>query len=297
MQTRKPGGFTLIELLVVIAIIAILAAILFPVFAQAREQARKISCVSNIKQISLSVLMYTQDYDETYPLLEAYDPAAKPPSPDFQFGSASWQNMVQPYIKNYQLYICPDSVYKNSDPVNYFDPFWSYSMTPFSGIDGFNNWGDTYYTRGAFTAGWNGIGGAFKDSGGQINNVTVGAPSAAMAAVASPASMTMISEGSWPDWGAIQYGAAKPNDFFNQCNVKPGFPGPWGSNPGLQTGPWVRHLAASTTTCGMLNTQGQIVVSFCDGHAKAFRIDQYFTTKLSNTVPGLQVYQYLWPSE
>src|SRR5258708_36272666 len=61
-------GFTLIELLVVIAIIAILAAILFPVFAQAREKARAISCLSNSKQVALGVLMYVQDYDETYPM-------------------------------------------------------------------------------------------------------------------------------------------------------------------------------------------------------------------------------------
>ena len=65
--TRKPLGFTLIELLVVIAIIAILAAILFPVFAQAREKARGTVCLSNLKQLGLSILMYAQDYDEVLP--------------------------------------------------------------------------------------------------------------------------------------------------------------------------------------------------------------------------------------
>ncbi len=63
----KRNGFTLIELLVVIAIIAILAAILFPVFARAREQARKASCESNLKQISTAILMYSEDFDENYP--------------------------------------------------------------------------------------------------------------------------------------------------------------------------------------------------------------------------------------
>ncbi|MBC7807537.1 MAG: prepilin-type N-terminal cleavage/methylation domain-containing protein, partial [Akkermansiaceae bacterium] len=66
-QGRVKSGFTLIELLVVIAIIAILAAILFPVFAQAREKARQISCLSNQKQIGIAMMMYVQDYDETYP--------------------------------------------------------------------------------------------------------------------------------------------------------------------------------------------------------------------------------------
>jgi prepilin-type N-terminal cleavage/methylation domain-containing protein len=68
MSQRKSGGFTLIELLVVIAIIAILAAILFPVFAQAREKARATSCLSNQKQLGIAFLMYTQDYDDTFPL-------------------------------------------------------------------------------------------------------------------------------------------------------------------------------------------------------------------------------------
>src|SRR5579863_5350046 len=113
-MNQKRSGFTLIELLVVIAIIAILAAILFPVFAQAREQARKTSCISNIKQISLANLMYTQDYDETFPLEEYSDPSPKPPSPDFQGNSASWQNSVQPYVKNWQCFIDPDSEFTHS---------------------------------------------------------------------------------------------------------------------------------------------------------------------------------------
>ena len=69
MNSRKNAAFTLIELLVVIAIIAILAAILFPVFAQARDKARQTSCLSNMKQLGLGEMMYIQDYDETFPRL------------------------------------------------------------------------------------------------------------------------------------------------------------------------------------------------------------------------------------
>lgn len=99
------SGFTLIELLVVIAIIAILAAILFPVFAQAREKARQAACMSNGKQIGTALLMYSQDYDETLPpRYGANDPA------DYEDGQLrSWKNMLFPYIKNLDVFKCPSN--------------------------------------------------------------------------------------------------------------------------------------------------------------------------------------------
>ncbi len=110
MQNRK--GFTLIELLVVIAIIAILAAILFPVFAKAREKARQSSCASNLKQIGLSVMQYAQDYDETLPgqdmpegnsLYGNY--IAYTSIPD----SGSWIGQLKPYLKNSDILLCPST--------------------------------------------------------------------------------------------------------------------------------------------------------------------------------------------
>ncbi|MFH1631676.1 MAG: DUF1559 domain-containing protein [bacterium] len=98
----KKSGFTLIELLVVIAIIAILAAILFPVFAKAREKARQTSCLSNLKQIGLGAMMYAQDYDETMPITQGYIPAAT-----LIANQVEWIFTIQPYIKNKQIYVCP----------------------------------------------------------------------------------------------------------------------------------------------------------------------------------------------
>ena len=97
-------GFTLIELLVVIAIIAILAAILFPVFAKAREKARQTSCLNNIKQITLGCLQYIQDYDEKF-----VDDSAIPGNPVPVGGICSWRFKIQPYIKNWQVFNCPSS--------------------------------------------------------------------------------------------------------------------------------------------------------------------------------------------
>ena len=108
LPRRARSGFTLIELLVVIAIIAILAAILFPVFAQAREAARKTSCSSNLKQLGLALLQYSQDYDERVPQA-------------FYGTSASanlfaWPQLIQPYVKNSAVLVCPSFTQSTGTP-------------------------------------------------------------------------------------------------------------------------------------------------------------------------------------
>lgn len=105
-------GFTLIELLVVIAIIAILAAILFPVFARARENARRTSCSSNLRQVGLAVKQYLQDSDDKYPLI--WVSSTGPYTAGNPYG---WADAIQPYMKSTQLLQCPsESGGPNSDP-------------------------------------------------------------------------------------------------------------------------------------------------------------------------------------
>ena len=115
MRIRR--AFTLIELLVVIAIIAILAAILFPAFARARENARRSSCQSNLKQIGIGMLSYAQDYDETM-LIDSY-------GWNGTYNVGDWMHTIQPYTKSYQVFKCPSDTHKvvghdvNPGPTNY----------------------------------------------------------------------------------------------------------------------------------------------------------------------------------
>jgi prepilin-type N-terminal cleavage/methylation domain-containing protein/prepilin-type processing-associated H-X9-DG protein len=117
MRTRRKG-FTLIELLVVIAIIAILAAILFPVFAQARAKARQTTCLNNMRQLGTGLMMYAQDWDETLPLND-YIGNGLGPLPGWRDPRAgeSWCSGIYPYVKNSQIYACPEAyVYTENNP-------------------------------------------------------------------------------------------------------------------------------------------------------------------------------------
>ncbi len=141
---KRSAAFTLIELLVVIAIIAILAAILFPVFAQARESARKTSCLSNLKQLGTSVMMYTQDYDEQFPFGHNWTcetancsdvEKPKKSEPEYYMGS---KFQLSPYLKNKQVWVCPSDTWWHTNGDTGWSPVVSYGTM-------FDWWYDCHY--------------------------------------------------------------------------------------------------------------------------------------------------------
>ncbi len=179
-------GFTLIELLVVIAIIAILAAILFPVFARARENARKSTCLSNMKQQGIAILAYCQDYDERFPLWVSDGLGTNPYTSDVY---TYYTLMVQPYMKNIQLWRCPSRI--NGDPslTMHHYPHYGYACSL------------ARAGRGAFSS--------------QFCDTTY----ATLAAFQRPAESPMMAESSNSGENNLTYGGSRvgPNDaYYNQ---------------------------------------------------------------------------------
>jgi len=234
---NKLKAFTLIELLVVIAIIAILAAILFPVFAQAKEAAKRTACLSNAKQIGLALVMYAGDADDTAP------------TPYEFFGSApvvledTWQE-VSPYIKTEQLFFCPDDGVKNCDldeglPVTTGtgDPCISYG----------SNWGpmQSFFKNsvegGLYTTF------EYLPAGGPYN--TFACPGISMTSIASPADMFAFGDSEDTPWYTVCMGSILSRTWLASEL----------SNPGA---------GANLTSITQVRHAGRFNFNFTDGHAK-----------------------------
>jgi len=233
-RPRRLSGFTLIELLVVIAIIAILASILFPVFARARENARRAACLSNLKQIGLGIQMYTQDYDEK---LVSY---AYPPSVQGDPGTYGWQVALMPYVKSTQLFVCPSATKISTYASASCDPTHVSTTSTGAGSYGYN-----YAFLGNYTRA-DGIHNVLNDI--------------SLAAVTSPAETVMVNEIS----GLCGLGPTYPPTYWDNsgsvtCNTSNGIYTPGTERLGDQNGLW--HFDGTNTV-------------FVDGHAKFMKYSQ-----------------------
>jgi prepilin-type N-terminal cleavage/methylation domain-containing protein/prepilin-type processing-associated H-X9-DG protein len=258
-------GFTLIELLVVIAIIAILAAILFPVFAQARESARKASCLSNTKQLGLGVMMYVQDYDEMYPCNSWDTPFI--PTTDHESRSAVYPSAVQwvwrtmPYIKNKQIFVCL------SDPAggkNGWRGYWVPPGTPSCddawGVPTPISYGHNQHLFGYGGAPAIGVCGAGPCCFGPPPDWAAYYQPKGLAAVPSPASTYMIADygrGFMETWWINNLRASAYTDVYNES-------APGGGATADSTEPWASRRLLPGVHRHQLGTN----ITFADGHAK-----------------------------
>jgi len=295
VKRTNRSGFTLIELLVVIAIIAILAAILFPVFAQARESARKTSCLSNAKQLGLGIIMYIQDYDETM-IMSAND---SKPGPLRDNGVAyrpwsPWTLQVQPYIKNTDLLDCPDNKFLS----------FIISANATARKEIYASYGFNYGYLGTFA-------GSDPSGSGNYEWLPIG-----LAAVNKPATVVMITDAQGPNYADTGHATVwvqptgnivDPPDAYLSDQVFWG--GGWGNACSDQNitlayefpcygGVDFRHSGGTFVKNKM--PDGGASTVFCDGHAKFYRAGGLAAgTNYSPTQNGGSVFQvdksaYLW---
>jgi prepilin-type N-terminal cleavage/methylation domain-containing protein/prepilin-type processing-associated H-X9-DG protein len=275
--TKKAMGFTLIELLVVIAIIAILAAILFPVFAKAREKARQTSCESNLNQIGKALLQYVQDNNEALPAA-FYGPDGGPSDPTT--GRYKWMDAVYPYVKSTQVYSCPDDSGMDGGTGKYV-PF-----TQLTAAD------DTHYgsyaINAAYTISWwapdKRVGPAVTQSNGPQVAQT-------LSKLATPASLVWVADGNDSyEFTCAGTSGVPPTGNASATNWQ-GQPSPAGIGFHTWTDGSYTVLGdtqySSATSQATLRRWGTLVarhsgpdlanVLYCDGHCKSVRPDSFLT--------------------
>jgi len=325
-------AFTLIELLVVIAIIAILAAILFPVFAQAKAAAKNAASISNVTQAGLGQIMYATDNDDAFPLVTttfpntATDELIIPtPASCYQTNPGNtvlctkntngqcytWQNLIQPYAKNWAMMVSPLSKLANLSSASE-DQFFSYGMpvrtefltAPTLEPSKVPAWKDTYncptaaQSTGCF---WEGIGGDIpvnQNPAGSNQLIKYGmgsgnaTPSLITTTVANPADMVMICDSNQWDFGlTASYASGISSDTFGYCSF-------YFLQPSCaELGPAVRYGQLTLNDNAYRFYGGNVNVSFTDGHAKGVQYMNLLTAApLQNVTNPTYVYKYMYPA-
>jgi len=253
-------GFTLIELLVVIAIIAILAAILFPVFAKVREKARQTTCLSNLKQIGLGLIQYSEDNDEFLAKAWMGNNGYEPSDPTGGPGNIKykWMDEIYPYVKSTGVYHCPD--FADDLSVGATGQFVPYQQL--SGADA------THYGSYAMCAAyWDN---AYNGYGFSTVGSTQGSGGLTLNSLTHPSTTAWIADGA----GCYQF------DWSDGNPVPTGTPGSvqdWGSGAG------------SWPTDGSLSVRHTTFVNilWCDGHAKSMTLSNLMTTKTVTSAQGV----------
>jgi prepilin-type N-terminal cleavage/methylation domain-containing protein/prepilin-type processing-associated H-X9-DG protein len=270
----KTSGFTLIELLVVIAIIAILAAILFPVFAKVREKARQTSCLSNENQLSLACLEYVQDFDETWPAQPIGDAADN-------FGwQQSWEMEIQPYVKNFNAFTCPSDPHITDVNTGPKSSYWANGAMAYD-WQGHPTQG--WMLEGVINAGYN-----WENADNGNGTTTFNVKARADGEINFPADTILLAE----VWGVPK--TANPNPEQGVYSVYSAvLTGPGGDddNRGMPGQSSAGCTPVATTSAGILPAQVNVSFSggpghngrdnfaFTDGHVKS--IDPYQTVNLS----------------
>jgi len=267
-------AFTLIELLIVIAIISILAALLLPVFSTAREKARQSSCLNNMKQLSAAFMIYSQDSDASFP------PALARDNPSAPLYASSWEYLLQPYVGDVRVLVCPSSGHDNMDwQSGSPDILENYAYAPTAKVAGFDALSVSSEAFG--TAAWEGIGGF---QGVSLGWYTHPVPSRMESEIARPSETILLCDHNWFDWG------------FSPAPGPPPCPG--ATRPCVLY-PAPRHLreapivlpSGGTAPSGILNSV------FVDGHVKAMTHQAFWEIRhgYPTRFGVMDIFWHFWP--